>query len=273
MKYCINYNATTSHMDCIKAADELTIEYNNKDDTLLEFLELNKDRRINLSINEELELSYLENLGQKYPNLYFKLPLDYLDKIKEKQPDIKYFFNYYVNNWDTFIGLVYKGITDIYIVESLGFELDKIAEIAHKENVSIRVFPNVAQSEWKSINSLKKFFIRPEDVSAYEPYVDVMEFYGEDSKSDIYYKIYAIDKKWFGKLNEIIISFNSDIDSKCMLPRFAEKRIRCGKSCFKGGKCEMCNRIYELSKTFEKSGFIIRMKEDETDGQRGSEQN
>lgn len=45
-----------------------------------------------------------------------------------------------------FIGLVKLKVKDIYIVNELGFELDKIAEIAHKENINIRIIPNIAQS-------------------------------------------------------------------------------------------------------------------------------
>ena len=265
MKYCMNYNQKTEHMKCLTEADEWTIEYNSRDTTLLEFLEIHKDIRINLHITEKVDITFLEDLAKKFPNLYFELSINFLDDIVEKKPKFNYFFDILVNNWDTFIGLIYKGITDIYIVENMGFELDKIAEMAHKENISIRTFPNVAQSAWKGIVSLKKFFIRPEDVEVYEPYVDTFEFFGDDSRLETYYKIYAKDKKWFGLLKELIIDFNSDIDNKYVIPRFAEKRISCGKKCFKGGKCSRCNRIQELSESLEKSKLIVRVDNDKVD--------
>ena len=262
MKYCIDYNQNTRHLKCIDKVDEWTIEYNKKDTTLLDFLEENKDRRINLYIKELLDIQFLKDLSNKFPNLYFKLSIDYLEEIKKEEPNFKFFFDTYVNNWDTFIGLIYKGITDIYIVENMGFELDKVSAIAHKENVAIRVFPNVAQSAWKNLTGLKKFFIRPEDVEVYESYVDTFEFYGEDKNLDVYYRVYTEDKKWFGKLNEIIIDFNSEIDNKYIIPKFAEKRISCGKNCLKGGKCMRCNRIQELSNSLEKSKLIVKIDKD-----------
>lgn len=259
MKYCFLYNQKTEHSKYINEVDEWTIIYNSKDTTLLEFLEAHKDKRINLHFTEEVDLDFLNDLAKKFPNLYFELSMEYLSEILENKPEFHYFFDVLVNNWDTFIGLLHGGVTDIYIVENMGFELDKIAAMAHKEGISIRAFPNVAQSSWNSLNGLKKFFIRPEDVEVYEPYVDTFEFFGESEKMDIYYKIYNKDKKWFGKLDEIILDFNSDIDNKYVIPRFAEKRISCEKKCLKGGKCNRCNRILELSKSLEKGKMIVKI--------------
>ena len=259
MNYCLNYNAATEHARCINEADEWLIEYNEKDNTLIEFLDLHKDKRINLYFKELVDIQFLKDLSKRYDNLYFKLSLDFLPKIDKEKPEIKYFYDTEVADWDTFIGLLYKGITDIYIVENLGFELDKVAAAAHKENVNVRVYPNIAQSSWQKITSIKKFFIRPDDIDIYADYVDTIEFYNVDKQIDVYYKVYAKDKKWFGPLNEIILDFKSDIDNKYIIPRFAEKRISCGKKCFKGGKCSRCNLINDLSHTLEKTQLIVKV--------------
>lgn len=267
MKYCMNYNQNTEHFDCINEVDEWTIKYNKDDNTLLDFLKQHEDKRINLYFRDnDVDINFLEDLGKRFKNLYFKLPLSYLETIKSKEEiNFKYFFDEQVSSWDMFIGLVNIGISDIYIVEELAFELDKIAEIAHSRGISIRTFPNVAQSAWESTPGLKKFFIRPEDLEIYDEYIDTIEFYGDDRKSNIYYKVYAKDKKWFGLLNELIIDLNSDIDSKYIIPRFAEKRIRCGKSCIKGGHCRRCDRIEELSHSLEQSQLIVKIDNDNID--------
>ena len=67
------------------------------------------------------------------------------------------------------------------------------------------------------------------------------------------------DKKWFGDLQEIIIGLDSKIDSRYIIPRFAEKRIKCGKDCLKGGKCEMCKRILDLSEQLENAHLIVQI--------------
>ncbi len=259
MKYCLNYNRTTQQMKCIQEADEWTIEYNSKDNTLLEFLELHQNIRINLYIKELLDLKFLEDLCNKYKNLYLKLSKEYYEKLKENKVDIRFYFDILATDWDTFIGCINFGVSDIYIAENLGFELDKVAAIAHSKDIKLRAFPDVAQSKWKDSDSLKKFFIRPEDIDFYSDYIDVIEFYNDDKKLEIYYKIYAKDKKWFGKLNEIILDFNSELDNKYIIPRFPEKRVSCGKSCLKGGHCRRCDRIEQLSNTLEERKLVIKI--------------
>ena len=83
MKYCFPYNQKTEHAKYINEVDEWTIKYNNKDTTLLEFLELHKDKRINLYFTEKVDLDFLNDLAKKFPNLYFKLTLEYLSEILE----------------------------------------------------------------------------------------------------------------------------------------------------------------------------------------------
>ena len=256
MKYCFNYNKDTEHAKYINKVDEWTIEYNPKDDTLLEFLDLHKDKRINLYFKELVPEELLYELTNKYNNLYLKLNTKLF-----YQEDIKYEFNFFfdelVSDWDTFIGLLKYGVTDVYIVENLGFELDKVAEIAGLYNVQVRVYPNVAQSKWGTTAAFKKFFIRPEDIDKYDKYVDVVEFYNIDKQLDTYYEIYAIDKEWFGRLDEIITDLNSDIDNRYIIPRFAQKRMTCSKKCFKGGVCTRCDEIEKLAKSLKESDLIV----------------
>ncbi len=156
-------------------------------------------------------------------------------------------------------GYVNLGVTDIYIVEGLGFELEEIKKFLDKyENKpQIRVFPNVAQSSFDNIDGLRKFWIRPEDTKYYEDYIDIYEFFGENSKQKIYYDIYFKDKQWFGSLKEIIQGLDTDIDSKTIVPRFGVNRINCRQRCLKGRSCNMCKTIEILAQHFKEVGLNI----------------
>jgi hypothetical protein len=70
---------------------------------------------------------------------------------------MKFYFNIYVKDWDTLHGLINEGVSDIFIVEEMGFQLVDAAAIAHEAKVQIRIFPNVAQSSWGPAPALKKF--------------------------------------------------------------------------------------------------------------------
>lgn len=269
MKYCINYS-NKSHI--IDKVDEILIRYDKNKilELFTQFIPAHLNQRVIVQLIEENNIDTIVNNLKKIISIYnenkdikfdIQLPF-YNQKFMEelKDTNLKYFFKAAANSWDKFTGLISQNVSDIYITDELAFELDKVAEIAHKNNIKVRVYPNVAQSRWDKLSDILKFFIRPEDIEMYEPYVDVCEFYGDKAQQiDTYYKIYQEDKKWFGDLQEIIIGLDSKIDSRYIIPRFAEKRIKCGKDCLKGGKCEMCKRILDLSEQLENAHLIVQI--------------
>lgn len=263
MKYCVDYS---KGLPIAKEIDELVITFNPGDKSLVDFIELHKEQRIIIFIENNLFLTkenfeLFKSLYELYKNIVIKFTHYQEDMIEEiLQYNFPFFFGDRVNNWDTLIGLISLGVSDVYVVEELCFEIDKVAEVAHSEGVNIRVFPNVAQSAWKDSDGITKFFIRPEDVYLYEPYVDVLEFFNSKKRENTLYKIYAIEKKWFGQLNELIIGLNDDIDSRYILPEFALHRIFCGKKCIKTGKCRICHKIKTLSHTLKDNNYIIKKK-------------
>lgn len=276
MKYCINYS-NKSHI--IDKVDEILIRYDKNKilELFTQFIPAHLNQRVIVQLIEEDNIDTIVNNLKKIISIYnenkdikFDIQLPFYNQkfIEElKDTNLKYFFKAAANSWDKFTGLISQNVSDIYITDELAFELDKVAEIAHKNNIKVRIYPNVAQSRWDKLSDILKFFIRPEDIEIYEPYVDVCEFYGDKAQQiDTYYKIYQEDKKWFGDLQEIIIGLDSKIDSRYIIPRFAEKRIKCGKDCLKGGKCEMCKRILDLSEQLENAHLIVQIdKEKEED--------
>ena len=269
MKYCINYS-NKSHI--IDKVDEILIRYDKNKilELFTQFIPAHLNQRIIVQLIEEDNIDTIVNNLKKIISIYnenkdikFDIQLPFYNQkfIEElKDTNLKYFFKAAANSWDKFTGLISQNVSDIYITDELAFELDKVAEIAHKNNIKVRIYPNIAQSRWDKLSDILKFFIRPEDIEMYEPYVDVCEFYGDKAQQiDTYYKIYQEDKKWFGDLQEIIIGLDSKIDSRYIIPRFAEKRIKCGKDCLKGGKCEMCKRILDLSEQLENAHLIVQI--------------
>ena len=276
MKYCISYS-NKSHI--IDEVDEILIKYDKNKilELFTQFIPQHQTQRVIVEVggNEVLkdetlidQLNKIIKIHKENLDLKFDLCISRYDKkITDilKETDLKYFFQIHANNWDTFTGLVNLGVSDIYVTENLAFELDKVAEIAHKKNIKIRTYPNVAQSRWEELEDIYKFFIRPEDIEVYEDYVDVCEFYGLAKEVDTFYKIYAKDKKWFGDLKEIIIGLNNSLDSRYIIPRFALNRIKCGKKCLKDSKCQICNRILDLSENLKEAKLIVQIDKDKED--------
>ena len=144
MKYCVDY---FRHIEGLDQADEYTIKYSKKNDILITFLEENKDKIINLTIEEKLDDVDYKTLKAIYGTFSnFRLRFEFYDSNEIEnivECGIPFFFGNRVNNWDEFLGLVDLGVTDIYVVEDMCFDLERVAEIAQKENIKLRKYANV----------------------------------------------------------------------------------------------------------------------------------
>lgn len=273
MKYCLRYYRESKS---IKRYDEISIIYENQTILDLEdFIKKYEGQRIiiNITLNNFIEKRLwmdIDALYSKYPNIAvcFIIYNNHLLTEEEKGAianlSAPYFFSTSIATWDQLHYYLNLGASDVYVTEDLGFDIEAVARIVHEHNVIVRVYPNVAQSSVKETPGLRKFFIRPEDVELYAPYIDVFEFWGEISRQDILFHIYSNLKKWFGNLNELILDLNYDIDSRSIFPIFAQFRLNCRKDCLRGAKkCHICNAIDNLSKTLSENNYIFTTKKND----------
>lgn len=264
MKYCFTYQK--HNLKLMKQADEILINYQPQDTTFEDFLELYKEKRIIVNISPyhltQEEIEKLNAFYIKYNN--FVLRLEKYEKEKIDLLKMPFFLTTLVDDWDTFHWLLSIGVSDIYIVNILGFYIKECSKLAHEKNIKIRVFPNIAQHHCHfKTSSITDFFIRPDDLDLYEPYIDIFEFtcYNKEQEEALW-KIYK-DKTWFGKLNEIIIGLDSEIDNRAVLEIFGEKRLDCKKQCFYLENCSLCKIIEDLSKTMTEKNYYIEKEKKE----------
>lgn len=279
MKYCFNKTGTFQKLD---SADEIIVSFNDSEfRTLKDFVKFCKDhshQRIILQFSAKWSKfidfyfyeTFIEEMNSKYPDIQYSIMLpslkyystkenfNFFKKIKEKYPQQKIFFADKIDSWEKFYTFFNLGVSDMFICESLGFELKKIKEIQveRQSNITIRVYANICQKTYDIPESdmasyLKYFFIRPEDVDLYEDYVDVIEFYSSDDSQNTYYKIYAVDKKWDGDLGEIIKNLPKGIYNPGIPRTFGSKRLNCGNKCLSFIPCSWCQKCFEASKIFK----------------------
>ena len=263
MKYSIRYCRGSRVLD---TADELIIKYNMKDVThLLDFIKTRDEKqRIVVDITqtkEEISVKTLSAAASIHKNFAVLLSIKQTNLLPDlDEACISFFFAEGAGDLDTLAGMLNLGVSDVYIINELGFFMDKIKFLC--KNVNIRVYPNVAQSSTDlHIDNFKKFYIRPEDVAFYEEYVDVMEFFGPLDKQAILYEIY---KKgvWNGDLNDLILGLKFHIDNQTFVPYFGKSRTVCNKRCAVG-RCGLCDNIKSLSETLERKGLGLRKKKNE----------
>ena len=265
MKYCARYDRDFRYL---KEVDEVIIEYKNKDGELIRFMEtIPEQQRIivkitdkKLDVNENI--SILAAAAKVHPNMAILLPTaDAAFAETLKNENLSFFFDKFVNEWDVFMSYVELGISDIYIVNELAFEMPEVSRICKEHNVRIRTFPNVAQvsNTAANLNKLKAFYIRPEDITTYEPYVDMCEFFGPIDRQSVLYEIYK-NEKWMGDLEELIIGLNYSIPNQSIIPSFGEQRLNCRKDCYRG-KCIICDKIASIANTLKDAGVQLRIRD------------
>lgn len=268
MKYCIN-SPTSKYLD---KADEIsmTIKSIKKLDlkkTIDLFLKY-KDKKINLYIEDNED--FIKNHGmptfaaikETYPELQLSIVLskpdfnELNDKLLEliKKSNFPYYYTTYVSDWETLHFYKNLGVSEMYICGELGFELDNVGPLLHKAGIKVRVIPNVAQCKEFLNNNITAFYIRPEDIPYYEKYVDTLDFYcTTGQEADALYKVYAIDKKWTGKLSTLILWLEGELEGKYITPVFGSRRVKCGHKCLKGKMCSVCETTEQLCITMNKT--------------------
>lgn len=244
MKYCIKYYRNI-RFDYLDEVEELEIRYNKKDTTLLDFLDKYKDKTIIISDIEVEDAERLLLLFKKYPNIVLKISyadVDIYDFIKEHY--IPFYFEDLVSGWDEFYGIVTMPAPRpkyIYLSGEICFHIATAAFIAHNNDVEVRIIPNYAQSQWEDLPDIIKFFIRPEDMHIYAPYVDVVELFIEQPHQlNILYEIYRQKEEWPDDLRYIIFNLKRPLPNNDIISIFGESRIRCQKRCLKGNSCAIC---------------------------------
>lgn len=265
MKYCIPYKKDNPYLNL---ADEYIINYKDNKQ-IIDFIKENCNKRIIISIYKQEELFFKSITGFKlFKKIYqeqqnFVILLDInncsskvLQELQESK--IPFFTNTAIDSFDELYNLIELGVSDIYITNELGFDLERVAALLHKNNINIRAFPNVCQTKRKQ-KDIFSFFIRPEDIDIYGQYINIIEFdYTLDEQIKTYLKIYNIDKKWCGDLSEIISNLDLSIDNQTIIKQFAETRVKCKKDCIKGKPCQICNKIISLAETLQKAELKIK---------------
>lgn len=263
MKYAREYDNTSK---IIEQIDEIIFNYPKQNkDILKNYIQEHPNQRIILKFYEEEKenpnfmSTILEWKKEGMQNFSVLFPGHQSQEIQQtlKDAEISYFFGFPVDTWDVLHSFMKEGVSDIYITGQLGFELDKVRKVTRKNNIQIRVYPNLTQRDaLNHLPCLKSFFIRPEDVSFYEPYVDVFELLGFHTTIDIIYQSYK-DKRWYGRLREFIINFEDDFDTKYIPQLFGLKRPICQRKCLKGDRCRICDALTVLSETMKENNYMV----------------
>ena len=265
MKFAIHY---TNDFHYLSDVDEIILDIYKGSNEILEFvpkIDPNKDKRIIIDLRSTNEINesvtYIAKLREDGYNLAVIVSYNFgtdLINNRLKENNIPFMYGNYAVTLEQAYIQAENGASDIYVAEELAFRIKDLQRIRNKYNIKLRVFPNIAQTARRGMDIVpfeKKFWIRPEDIEVYEPFVDVFEIYGL-AKANVIYEIYK-QEQWKGDLGDLILSSghhkipNSGLDS-----HFGEVRLNCGKRCLLG-ECNLCSAMAEFAKQFDEAGIEV----------------
>lgn len=255
MRYAVTYNKDFKHFEKVNEIIFNPINLTGWK-TMCDFIEksVRLDQQVIINIStlteqdiKETYLPFLIELNNKR-QIKVQIPFYLNDKLIPllKKHNISFMFIGVARSREDFYEFYKKEPSDIYIAGGLLHELDEIKKIKQKYEIKIRVFPNI-NSEW--IPDIGDTWIRPEDTRIYEKYIDVFEFIN-DQKTSTIFNIY-FNRKWNGKVKDIIYNCNNDVFNDLISPHFGEIRATCHQKCYYES-CNYCNQIMNMAKLIEK---------------------
>ena len=251
---------------------EFTISYditrNNMDD-LIVFLNTYPDTRINIDFGTNIDYSLLKIVNQLHKQIYVKLNVQDLNTVnKLKNLNVKFYFSmlYPVNTWTHLSELLELGVSDIYFVDDLCYNMSELSDVCHNHNVQLRLVLNHIPMTTldKGTNPCSPFW-RPQDIQELQKYVDVFEFDCGDpydwTKFDVLCRRWFLldHPHWDLELSEI----NSDVKLSNIdagyNPAHAAYKMNCGLKCKRKTKnpCHKCDSWLEISKKLKDKGAIF----------------
>lgn len=230
------YSSKYQHLD----PDELRCD-SNQLGLIIEYLREHAFTRVNIHLNQKdsidtlkHELSILSKVTTRYT-----VSCDRFAQLRECLDNkIPAYFNFPVTDWETFTSLVDWGVSDILIDGPLGFSMDAINSKKGKTLIRVRPqeSPNAAICIGDNENT---FFIRPEDVDTYAPYIDILEIFSDNKEQEeVIYNIYK-RKNFKNDLSILVKQLNTPVLNPFIRSDFAQKRLNCGQAC-KGARSSIC---------------------------------
>lgn len=247
MKYSVS---SRQQPEYLQKCDEIKVMWNDRN-IIFDLTEKYPGKTINLcrylihSNEDDIDWSEIK----KFKTLArdnFVFGLTYIDEmIACKTHDIAFYYLEPIRSFRELQGLKLFGAKWAFIDAPLFFQMDKVRAVG----LPVRVTANISIREaFPYVDGVPGPWIRPEDVEAYEPYVDTIEFSRVNLDQErALFRIYAEQKKWPGELGLIVQDINYLGTNRMIPPDLVEKRLNCGQKCMENGNCRLCWRVLDLA--------------------------
>lgn len=239
----------------LRDADEIKFEYRHRariDNLIEEEKVINPNIYIYISQNEtDIDWNELK----KYNTIFnLRLAFENIDLLTTAiQNGFFSFWSYPIYTFNELRALLNLGVVEVLLGAPLYFDLPKVKDICAEYGAAeIRLIANECQNLRLPLEHPEcGTFIRPEDVSKYEPYVSHLEFVSKDiTQEKTLINIYK-SGVWPGNLNLLLNNLNYNIDNRIIAEDFAEKRLTCRHRCQRDSSCHFCQAMFGFYATVQ----------------------
>ena len=240
MKYCVSSRQPKALLEKV---DEIKIELRDYK-AIPDFIDKYPEKTLILDMTYDIPEGFNWDMIKVYSDKMegrFYCALVNLGLVNEcKNRGIKFYYKYSATSMFELQGLKDLGVSYIVVGTPLMFNLKKVKSYG----IPLRAVPNLAYENYiPHQDGIIGGWVRPEDVSRYELYIDVFEFYHNTlEKEATLYHVYAENGKWPGNLALLIDYLGVDFDNKVLYDtdNFAIRRMNCGQKCLNGYACHYC---------------------------------
>lgn len=258
MKYCVSGRQPLS---TLRQADEIKMKFEDID-RIIDYIKDFPEKTIIYQIPKNtvnVDWKLLEAYATQITLVVALEDLRLIPKCVEH--NLKYYWAYPITSYYELKGILDLNPYYIFLGAPLCFDLEKVHNMS---NALIRVCPNVAYDNYiPRKDGICGQFIRPEDVPAYEPYVNSFEFITDElDKERTLLKIYKDDHTWPGNLNMLITNLKVNVDNRAIPDEFGPIRVRCGQRCMQHGSCHYCYTAIKFAEKLREKHYEMQQKKE-----------
>lgn len=244
MKYSLSSRQPKEYLE---KADEIRVAYRDRN-FILDIVELYPEADINLRLRNRDETYDWDEIVRLNTLAKGKLIVScaYLSDVEEaKKLGLRCAWIEPARTFRELRGLAALGVDYILLDAPLFFDLERVKAFG----VPLRVCANVASYDWFSFaENICGPWIRPEDVSVYEPYITTIEFALITLEQErALFRIYAEGQGWDGDISTIIPAIGTHVSNYMIMPELARNRIHCRQRCMANGACRLCYNAMDLA--------------------------
>lgn len=243
MKCCLNSRLPKQ---ILQKADQIKFEYRDHN-SIIDYIDYEKTIIVDCLKATEIDWNQMSNYN-KITKKEFIMCLANLEQINEaKNRGILWYWGYPITTFYEAKGFIRLGSYYLKLGAPLFFEWDLVTKVIPE--VKIRHTPNIAYNDGlPRLDGVSGTWIRPEDISLYDEYIDVIEFEDCDrEKEQTLYSIYIEQKEWSPILQLLISNLNYGGVNRLIQSEVTKRRLNCHQVCENGGSCTLCWRALRLA--------------------------